>query len=141
PLGVSRHRHTYFAIQKRGPFHTRGWHRSAESSISANPSPEPLHGASAARLLNPKSSAEDFLKIPASFCTHLEESVSSENEDYLVHYHVQDTPGNGHRRQFKGILADGNHLRNGRDDLLIDIILYFIAPHRFTEWTRNSSRG
>ena len=32
----------------------------------------------------------------------------------------------------QGILADGNPLREGRDDLLIDVCFYFIAPHRFT---------
>ncbi|KAK9863186.1 hypothetical protein WJX84_012049 [Apatococcus fuscideae] len=101
---------------------------------------------------------EDFETDPASLCTHLEESVCSDNEEYLVHYHVQDTPGYGNvdneehmdiivkfikqqkeehlkrfrRRQFEGILPAGNHLREGRDDLLIDMCLYFIAPHRFT---------
>lgn len=29
-------------------------------------------------------------------------------------------------------MADGNPLREGRDDLLIDVCFYFIAPHRFT---------
>ena len=32
----------------------------------------------------------------------------------------------------QGILADGDPLREGRDDLLIDVCFYFIAPHRFT---------
>ena len=32
----------------------------------------------------------------------------------------------------QGILADNNPLREGRDDLLIDVCFYFVAPHRFT---------
>ena len=36
---------------------------------------------------------EDFQKDPARFCTHLEESVGSDNDEFKVFYHVQDTPG------------------------------------------------
>ena len=36
---------------------------------------------------------EDFDADPARLCTHLDESVLTENEEYMVYYHVQDTPG------------------------------------------------
>ena len=39
------------------------------------------------------SSLEDIVRDPAALCTHLEESVPTENEEYLINYHVQDTPG------------------------------------------------
>lgn len=32
----------------------------------------------------------------------------------------------------QGFSAEGDPLREGRDILLIDVCLYFIAPHRFT---------
>lgn len=32
----------------------------------------------------------------------------------------------------QGVLADGNPLQEGRDDLLFDACLYFIGPHCFT---------
>ena len=39
------------------------------------------------------TSREDFQEDPASLCTHLTESVSLENGQYLADYHVQDTHG------------------------------------------------
>ena len=36
---------------------------------------------------------DDFMADSDSLCTHLEESVSSDDGSYLVHYHIQDTPG------------------------------------------------
>ncbi|KAK9840851.1 hypothetical protein WJX84_004084 [Apatococcus fuscideae] len=103
-----------------------------------------------------------FQSDPASLCTHLEESVASDNGEYAVHYHIQDTPGFGsvdnlehiqclvkhiqaekkeHLRrqqmQIQGVLPAGNPLQEARDDLLIDLCLYFIAPHRFTPMDRS----
>ena len=36
---------------------------------------------------------EGFIKDAETLCTHVNESVLSENEEYEIHYHVQDTPG------------------------------------------------
>ena len=36
---------------------------------------------------------EDFAANPEALCTHLKEAVASDDGNYLVHYHVQDTPG------------------------------------------------
>ncbi|KAK9831587.1 hypothetical protein WJX74_001509 [Apatococcus lobatus] len=108
------------------------------------------------------TSMSQFQSDPASLCTHLEESVASDNGEYAVHYHIQDTPGFGsvdnlehiqclvkhiqaekkeHLRrqqmQIQGVLPAGNPLQEARDDLLIDLCLYFIAPHRFTPMDRS----
>ena len=36
---------------------------------------------------------EDFAANPGSLCSHVNESVLTENGEYMVYYHVQDTPG------------------------------------------------
>ena len=45
---------------------------------------------------------------------------------------LQNNADIDNQHELQGILPAGNHLREGRDDLLIDMCLYFIAPHRFT---------
>ena len=36
----------------------------------------------------------------------------------------------------QGIQADGNHVREGRDDLLYDVCFYFIGPNCYTPMDR-----
>lgn len=44
------------------------------------------HDGSATRM-------EDFAANPERLCTHLTEAVPSADGNWMIHYHVQDTPG------------------------------------------------
>ncbi|KAK9793200.1 hypothetical protein WJX73_003559 [Symbiochloris irregularis] len=96
---------------------------------------------------------------PASLCAHLPDGIPTQSEEYQLFFHIQDTPGHNGlniaevkdlvvkhvqsekeahyrlrmERQSDAQATGADVTKEGRNDRLFDLCLYFIPPQSFTQ--------